>query len=169
LSLVNYFIVGWLDNDIDQFYLTSWKVFVGMAVVFNLLSPLGYAMLRHRMGKRTFFLSLWDTAKWTPMFLLFFGGISFHLMKAILCHFFSLNMEWTTTAKEFNGGFRVGLDRIVRDFKWMYLVLAVSIGGMVYLARFAPYGWTIKDFSAIVPLANQIGCHALLPFALGLF
>jgi hypothetical protein len=169
LSLVNYLIVGWLDNDIDQFYLTSWKVFVGMAVVFNLLSPLGYAMLRHRMGKRTFFLSLWDTAKWTPMFLLFFGGISFHLMKAILCHFFSLNMEWTTTAKEFNGGFRVGLDRIVRDFKWMYLVLTVLIAGMIYLARFAPYGWTIKDFSAIVPLANQIGCHALLPFALGLF
>lgn len=169
LSLVNYFIVGWLDNDIDQFYLTSWKVFVGMAVVFNLLSPLGYAMLRHRMGKRTFFLSLWDTIRWTPMFLLFFGGISFHLMKAILCHFFSLNMEWTTTAKEFNGGFRVGLDRIVRDFKWMYLVIAISVGGMIYLACFAPYGWTIKDFSAIVPLANQIGCHALLPFALGLF
>ena len=169
LSLVNYFLVGWLDNDIDQFYLTSWKVFVGMAVVFNILSPLGYAMLRHRLGKRTFFMSLWDTAKWTPMFLLFFGGISFHLMKAILCHFFSIDMEWTTTAKEFNGGFRVGLDRIVRDFKWMYLTLFIMIGGLIYLARFAPYGWTIKDFSAIVPLANQIGCHALLPFALGLF
>ncbi|OQU99178.1 hypothetical protein CLAIMM_04850 [Cladophialophora immunda] len=169
LSLANYLIVGWLDNDIDQFYLTSWKVFVGMAVVFNILSPLGYAMLRHRTGKRTFFLSLWDTMKWTPMFLLFFGGISFHLMKAILCHFFSLNMEWTTTAKEYNGGFRVGLDRIVRDFKWMYLFIAITIGGMIYLGRFAPYGWTIKDFSAIVPLANQIGCHALLPFALGLF
>ena len=169
LSLVNYFIVGWFDNAIDQFYLTSWKVFVGMAVVFNLLSPLGYAMLRHRMGKRTFFLSLWDTAKWTPMFLLFFGGVSFHLMKAILCHFLSIEMEWTTTAKEFNGGFRVGLDRIVRDFKWMYLVIFITVGGLVYLADFAPYGWTIKDFSAIVPLANQIGCHALLPFALGLF
>lgn len=169
LSLANYLIVGWLDNDIDQFYLTSWKVFVGMAVVFNILSPLGYAMLRHRLGKATFFLSLWDTIKWTPMFLLFFGGISFHLLKAIFCHFFSIKMEWTTTAKEYNGGFRVGLDRIVRDFKWMYLVITVTVGGMIYLARFAPYGWTIKDFSAIVPLANQVGCHALLPFALGLF
>jgi hypothetical protein len=29
-------------------------------------------------------------------------------------------MEWTTTAKELEAsGFRVGLDRIVRDFKWM--------------------------------------------------
>lgn len=169
LSLANYLIVGWLDNDIDQFYLTSWKVFVGMAVIFNVLSPLGYAMLRHRLGKATFFLSLWDTIKWTPMFLLFFGGISFHLLKAITCHFLSIKMEWTTTAKEYNGGFRVGLDRIVRDFKWMYLVIALTVAGLIYLARFAPYGWTIQDFSAIVPLANQIGCHALLPFALGLF
>lgn len=167
--MANYLIVGWFVNDIDQFYLTSWKVFVGMAVVFNVLSPLGYAMLRHRLGKATFFASLLDTAKWTPMFLLFFGGISFHLLKALLCHFFSIKMEWTTTAKEYNGGFRVGLDRIVRDFKWMYLVIVVMTGGMIYLACFAPYGWTITDFSAIVPLANQVGCHALLPFALGLF
>ncbi len=167
--MANYLIVGWFANDIDQFYLTSWKVFVGMAVVFNVLSPVGYAMLRHRLGKVTFFASLLDTVKWTPMFLLFFGGISFHLLKAILCHFFSIKMEWTTTAKEYNGGFRVGLDRIVRDFKWMYLVIVVMTGGMIYLACFAPYGWTITDFSAIVPLANQVGCHALLPFALGLF
>ena len=161
--------MGWFANDIDQFYLTSWQVFVGMAAVFNVLSPVGYSMLRHRLGKATFFDALKDGIKWTPMFLLFFGGISFHLLKAISCHFLSINMEWTTTAKEYKGGFRVGLDRIVRDFKWMYLIVAMLTGGMIYLACFAPYGWTIEDFSAIVPLANQVGCHALLPFALGLF
>jgi hypothetical protein len=97
-------------------------------------------------------------------FLLFFGGISFHLLKAIFCHFFSVRIEWTTTAKELTeSGFRVGLDRIVRDFKWMYLFLLPIIGGMIYCASFAPRGWTISDFAAIVPLANQVGCHALLP------
>ncbi|KIW12903.1 hypothetical protein PV08_08090 [Exophiala spinifera] len=169
LSLVNYLVVGWYANEIDQFYVTSWKVWVGMVVVFNLLSPIGYAMLRHRLGKQTFFQSLFESIKWAPMFLLFFGGISFHLLKALLCHFFNIKMEWTTTAKEYNGGFRIGLDRIVRDFKWMYGVIMLLAGGMIYLACFAPYGWTITDFSVIVPLANQVGCHALMPFALGLF
>lgn len=104
------------------------------------------------------------------MFLLFFGGISFHLLKALLCHFLSIKMEWTTTAKELEAsGFRIGLDRIVRDFKWMYLFIVPLAGGLVYLAIYAPRGWQIKDFAAIVPIANQIGCHALLPFALGLF
>ncbi|KAF2709488.1 hypothetical protein K504DRAFT_455200 [Pleomassaria siparia CBS 279.74] len=170
LTLANYVLVGLIGDDIDQFYITSWKIFVGMAVVFNVLSPLAYAMLRHRLGQKTFFWSLVETAKWMPFFLLFFGGISFHLLKAISCHFFSIRIEWTTTAKELTeSGFRVGLDRIVRDFKWMYMFLVPIIGGMIYLALFAPRGWTISDFAAIVPLANQVGCHALLPFALGLF
>lgn len=37
LTLANYLLVGWFNDDIDQFYLTSWKIFVGMAVVFNVL------------------------------------------------------------------------------------------------------------------------------------
>ncbi|KAK6596305.1 glycosyltransferase family 2 protein [Botrytis cinerea] len=140
LTLANYIMVGWFNDSLDQFYLTSWKIFVV------------------------------ETAKWTPMFVLFFGGISFHLLTAILCHFFSIKMEWTATAKEVEaGGFRIGLDKIFRDFKWMYLVMIPILGGMVYLGAFAPRGFDITDFTAIVPLSNQVACHILLPFALGLF
>ena len=67
LTLANYLIVGWFADEVDQFYITSWKIFVGMAVVFNVLSPIAYAMLRHRLGQRTFFFCLWETIKWTPM------------------------------------------------------------------------------------------------------
>lgn len=34
---------------------------------------------------------------------------------------------------------------------------------MIYLGTYAARGYQIRDFTAIVPLANQIGCHALLP------
>lgn len=171
LSIANYILEGWFADNIDHYYATSWKIFVGMAVVFNIISPLAYAMLRHRLGQRTFFGSLWETMKWAPMFLLFFGGISFHLCKALFCHFFSIKMEWTTTAKELeSSGFRMGLDRVVRDFKGMYLgCIAPCVAGMIFLAVGAPRGWQITDFTLIFPLANQVGCHALLPFALGLF
>ncbi|KAL2065738.1 hypothetical protein VTL71DRAFT_3408 [Oculimacula yallundae] len=170
LTLANYLIVGWFSSEVDQFYLTSWKIFVGMAVVFNVLSPLAFAMLRHRLGEKIFFWSVVDTIKWTPMFVLFFGGLSIHLSTALLCHFCSIKMEWTATAKEVEKqGFRVGLDKIFKDFKFMYMMCIPIIGGMIYLGTSAPRGWTITDFAAIVPLANQIGCHALLPFALGIF
>lgn len=170
LSLANYFLLGWFPDSIDQYYNTSWKIFVGMAVVFNVLSPIAYAMLRHRLGHAPFFKSILESLKWAPMFLLFFGGISFHLFKALLCHFFSIKMEWTTTAKELEAsGFRVGLDRVVRDFKGMYMFLLPLTGAVIYLALGAPRGWMISDFTLIVPLANQVACHTLLPFALGLF
>jgi hypothetical protein len=35
--------------------------------------------------------------------------------------------------------------------------------GMIYLGVYAPRGWLVTDFTAIVPLANQIACHTLLP------
>lgn len=73
-------------------------------------------------------------------------------------------MEWTATAKELEtSGFRIGLDKIFKDFKYMYMVIIPVTGGMIYFGIFAPRGYLITDFTAIVPLANQIGCHALLP------
>jgi Glycosyl transferase family group 2 len=170
LTLANYVVIGLFSNSVDQFYLSSWKIFVGMAVVFNILSPLAFAMLRHRLGQKTFFLSIIETIKWTPMFVLFFGGLSYHLSKALLCHFLSIKMEWTATAKELEAhGFRVGLDKIASDFKYMYLTILPIVGGIIYLGVYAPRGYLVTDFAVIVPLANQIGCHCVLPFALGLF
>jgi hypothetical protein len=40
LTLANYLIAGWFSFYVDQFYLISWKIFVGMAVVFNILVTL---------------------------------------------------------------------------------------------------------------------------------
>ena len=76
------------------------------------------------------------------MFVLFFGGISLHLSTAIFCHFFSIKMEWTATAKELETtGFRVGLDKIFRDFKYMYLVIIPICGGKLFSISFRWKGW----------------------------
>jgi hypothetical protein len=107
-----------------------------MAVIFNVLSPLAFAMLRHRLGQKVFFWSVLETMKWTPMFVLFFGGISLHLTTAILCHFLSIKIEWTATVKELETtGFRVGLDKIFKDFKWMYAVIIPICGGKYFLSH----------------------------------
>ena len=43
------------------------------------------------------------------------------------------------------------------------MAIVPVIGGMIYLACFAPNGWRIQDFTSIVPLANQVGAHVPLP------
>ncbi|PNS18232.1 hypothetical protein CAC42_7601 [Sphaceloma murrayae] len=169
LSLLNYILAGW-EFQLDQYYQTSWHIFVGLCCVYSILSPIAFAMLRYRMGQATYIDALCTCIKWMPLFILFFGGLSFHICKALLCHFLSINIEWTTTAKELEKtGFKVGLDKVVRDFWHMYVILIPIAGGMIYCALYAPRGYLITDFTVIVPLANAVGCHALLPFVLGLF
>jgi len=166
LSIVNYVICG-LQFQLDHYYQTSWHIFVGLCVVYNVLSPISFAMLRYRMGQCSYFSALGDCIKWMPLFLLFFGGLSYHLCKALSCHFFSIQIEWTTTAKELEKtGFKIGLDRVFRDFWRMYVIILPLCAGMVYFGAYAPGGWRITDFTVIVPLANQLGCHALLPVSL---
>ena len=121
-------------------------------------------MLRYRLGEKSLVSALIENFKWLPFFMIFLGGLSFHLNCAILAHMFSINMTWGATAKELEASnFFKEVPKIFKSFKWMYLCMLILIGGMIYLARFAPPGWTITEFTAIVPLAIGISAHCLLP------
>ena len=81
-----------------------------------------------------------------------------------------INIEWTATAKELETtGFFIGVDKVAKDFKYMYVIISLITGGIIYLAVYAPVGWTITNWTAIVPLALQLICHFLLPISLGIF
>jgi hypothetical protein len=45
LTLVNYLMTGWLQDSIDHFYMASWKIFVGMLAVFNVLVRPSYCIV----------------------------------------------------------------------------------------------------------------------------
>ena len=60
-------------------------------------------------------------------------------------------MEWTATAKELETtGFFIGMDRVGKDFRYMYITMVLIIGGMIYLGAFAPVGWTSKFLPPLV-------------------
>ena len=76
-------------------------------------------------------------------------------------------MQWGATSKEAEkSNFFKELPKIFNSFKWMYLVLVIITGGMIYLGCFAPRGWEINGVTAVVPLAVTIVSDALLPFLL---
>jgi hypothetical protein len=54
LTLVNYLVSGWFNADLDQFYLTSWKIFVGMAVVSIVSSSDALNFANYRIRSSTF-------------------------------------------------------------------------------------------------------------------
>jgi hypothetical protein len=131
------------------------------------LGPVSLAILRYRLGQKSLIGSLFENFKWMPMFSIFFGGLSFHLTLAILSHLCSVDKQWGATSKEAQkSNFFVELPRIFKSFKYMYGVLVVIVGGMIYLGCFAPRGYDISGATAVVPLAVTVASHALLPFIL---
>ena len=85
-------------------------------------------------------------------------------------HLLSLNIEWSSTAKELEDtSFFISMDKVFKTFKWILMAIVPVIGGMIYLACFAPNGWRIQDFTSIVPLANQVGAHVPLPLLPAVF
>lgn len=131
------------------------------------MSNISLAVLRYRLGERGLLQALVENFKWMPLFVIFFGGLSFHILMAIFAHMFSIDMNWGATAKEKDdSNFFKELPKIWSRFKWMYLLMIPLVGGMIYLGCFAPHGWEIKGFTSCVPMATIVISHMLLPFAL---
>jgi len=74
------------------------------------------------------------------------------------------SIEWSSTAKELDsGGFFVGMERVFKAFKYVILFMLMMTGCLIYLALYAPAGWTISEWTSILPVANQIIGHIMLP------
>jgi len=167
-SLVNYFLIGWADTLIDKWYLPSFNVFIGLVFVFSFLSNICLAWLRYRTSARTNLVeSLFENFKWVLMFSILFGGLSLSVSRALLCHMFSINIQWSTTNKEVeNSNFFREVPKILNRFSGRF---SYCVGGLllIFVCAFAvPYQWRIRQFAAIFPLALSVGNHFLLPIAL---
>lgn len=169
LTTVNYFMVGWWQASLDRYYVDSWQVWFSIIIVFNGLGNLGLAVMRYRVNEKRLLYALYENFKWTVMMAIFLGGLSLHLSAAILAHMFEIDMVWGATAKEFAfSNFFIEVPKVLRKFK-VSIVLSLSfVGVMVFLATspVVPYGWEIRDFVAILPMATVATSHVLLPIAL---
>ncbi|KAJ5160387.1 uncharacterized protein N7482_007391 [Penicillium canariense] len=175
LATVNYVIVGLFNSEIDHIYLPSWGIWISLVVVFNGIGSVAFSMARHQLKEVVFWKALLQSTLWLPFLIIFFGGISLNCAKAILCHAFSVNIEWSSTAKEPGpSGFFIGLDKMVKQFKYTWAICLFLGAVMIYMALGTPWGWKIKpgEYStatiAIAPLAIQICNAAVLPLILGL-
>ncbi|KAH7559725.1 hypothetical protein BM1_03359 [Bipolaris maydis] len=167
LGALNYFLVGWLNGELDKYYIESWKIFVTLLVVFNLMSNACFAIMRYRIGEASLIGAFAENIKWMPFFMVFFGGVSFHILLAICSHMFCIDMSWGATAKEKdNSNFFAELPKIWKRFKWMYMLMFAFIGGMIYLGCFAPHGWEITGMTAVVPWSVTVIMHCLVPIVL---
>ena len=83
---------------------------------------------------------------------------------------FCLPIEWSSTAKELEStGFFIGMERVWKVFKYVIVFMVLMGSAMIYLGIYAPVGWKITAWTTILPLANQVAGHLLLPIFTILF
>ena len=167
LTLANYILIGWYNGHLDHYYIDSFKIYVSIVVVFNGVGNLALAILRVRNNEQDLFPALVTNFKWIFLLTIFLGGISLHVSQAILCHLFSINIEWGATAKEIEDiPFAEEIKKVFRRFWKMWLFCIVVAAGMAYLSIGAPALWRINFFTAIWPLSTVIFAHFVLPIVL---
>ncbi|KAK9366095.1 glycosyl transferase family group 2-domain-containing protein [Lipomyces kononenkoae] len=167
LTVVNYFAVGWFNDSLDHFYTTSFNNFISTAVVFSCASPVAVALLKYRLKRYSFWESLWENLRWTILMALFMGGLSWHLSLSLLSHMLSINMQWGATAKELEASnFFKEFPKILKGYKYMYIVTFIFVAGMLALAFAVPTTWNITGAYSTLPLGWTIAAHILSPMVL---
>ena len=167
LTLLNFFLVGWFNGVLDRYYVSSFKIYFAIVIVFSGLGNFALAILRIRCGEQDFVTAFWGNFKWVLMLSIYLGGISLHVSWAIICHLFRIDIEWGATMKEQEDiPFQEEIKKIFVRFRKMMLFMLILAGGMVYLAKFAPAFWQINAFTAIWPLATIVFSHFVLPIIL---
>jgi hypothetical protein len=68
LTLMNYFLIGWFQGELDPIYSESWKIFLGIIAVFQVISPFCFAIHRHRIGNEKFWWAWLEGMKWSAFF-----------------------------------------------------------------------------------------------------
>ncbi|KAK4947938.1 hypothetical protein LTR10_013446 [Elasticomyces elasticus] len=171
MTLANYFAIGWYNGYLDKYYIDSWKVWFSIVIVFNGLGNIALAIMRYRIGQKSFLGALLENFKWIVMLSIFLGGLSLHVSQALLAHMFEIDMSWGSTSKEAEfSNFFIEVPKVIRMFKFSIAFALVGIIGMIVLATnpggFIPYDWVIADFIAILPMSTVTASHLLLPIVL---
>ncbi|KAJ7583871.1 glycosyl transferase family group 2-domain-containing protein [Mycena floridula] len=169
LAILNYLLLGWA-LDVDGYYMHSFEIWLACVVVFPGLGNIGYTLLEYRLGRKSMFASMVENITWVPFFFFFFGGLSAHLIVAILAHLFSYNITWGATAKEVErSNFFIEVPRIWKRF-WPIMTLSfICIAAMIVLSLpLVPDAWRIpgESWAVILPLALVSACHILFPIVL---
>ncbi|KAJ3416979.1 hypothetical protein HDV05_007461 [Chytridiales sp. JEL 0842] len=156
LTILNYLLVGFWDDELDRYYLPSFDVLFTTLLVFTVLSNIAFAVFRYRLQTiPSLPWALWENIRWIPFFAVFFSGLSFHVSVALVAHLVGYNMQWGSTAKELeDSNFFKEVPKVVKGYKIMYVVFILLVVFMGILGAGTVFGETWQSLKTDSPGAT---------------
>ncbi|CDR88141.1 uncharacterized protein SPSC_03727 [Sporisorium scitamineum] len=169
LTVGLYFLQGWFMPVLELAFLPPFSVWLSVMVVFFIGGNVANTIAKYRAKVDGLWNLAKDHMKWAGFLFIFFGGLSYHVMTALLSHPLGINMTWGATKKDLeDSNFFLEAPLIFKRF-WKVLIIAVvSIGAVIMfqMPHLLPLQWQIQGFSIFFPLVLVSSLHLLYPIAL---
>ncbi|GAK65949.1 glycosyltransferase family 2 protein [Moesziomyces antarcticus] len=169
LCLGLYLAHGWFYPVLMPVYMPSFNIWVSVVLVFTCAGNVAQIIGRYRAKADTLFNLIKEHLVWIPFMFIFFGGLSFHILMALLAHHLGINMTWSATVKDLeDSNFFIEVPIIFKRFWKVLLLCFATLGGIVVLRlpNVLPLQWQIQEFFTYWPLLLTALLHVLYPIAL---
>ncbi len=168
LNIALYFVQGFFGDKLDPLFISPFQVLLSILVVFVLGGNVGLMVSQARSGHRSFFSAAKRSLTWLPCLFVFFGGLSYHVLLAILCHPLGISMSWGATVKDVEeSNFFVEVPAILKRFWHTFVVMFGLLAAVIVLALpVIPLGWRIMSWPIILPPVLLASMHILYAFVL---
>lgn len=164
-----YLVEGWFYPVLDPSFLTPFKIWVAVVVVFTIGGNVGQIIARYRAKVDSLWNLVKEHATWMPAMFIFFGGLSYHVATALLSHPLGIDMTWGATNKDLaDSNFFLEVPLIWKRF-WKVIVLCLlTIAAVVVLQTTVsvPLNWSIQGFFTYWPLLLTAIAHLIYPVVL---
>ncbi|TKY89370.1 hypothetical protein EX895_001901 [Sporisorium graminicola] len=169
LTVILFFVQGWFAPILEPNFLAPFSVWVSVMIVFFAGGNVASILAKYRAKVDTLWHLTRDHLKWFGFLFLFFGGLSYHVMTALLSHPLGINMSWGATKKDLeDSNFFLEAPLIFKRFWKVLIIGVVSIGAVIVfqMPHLLPLQWQIQGFSIFFPLVLVSSLHLMYPIAL---
>ncbi|CEH15582.1 hypothetical protein CBOM_03879 [Ceraceosorus bombacis] len=168
VTVALFVLQGFFYPEVDHIFLTSFQVWVAVVVVYGVGGTIGLVISRARSKHETIARALYDHLKWMPSLIIFFIGVGYHVLMALIAHPVGYNMSWAATLKDIeSSNFWRELPAILKKY-WHCLLVnsAIVVGVVLCTTPILPMEWRVDGvYLLFPPLLLAIG-HILYPFLL---
>lgn len=127
LTVGLFLLQGWFGPVLDGAFMPPFNVFIAVVVVFSGAGNVANVVAKFRSGRATFFTALKEHLLWVPFTVVFFSGLSYHVLTALLSHGLGYNMTWGSTSKDLeDSNFFLEVPAIAKKY-WKQLIICVLI------------------------------------------
>lgn len=159
----------WLGPDVAVSILAPpFQIFIAVILIYTGVSTVAIAVVRYRAGLQSWWTAIWGQIKFIPFAVVFFGGLPYHCLTALMSHLFGLNMSWGATLKDIDMvGFYKEVPMLVRRFWRMDIICIIVVAGSAILTTdLVPLEWRLYSVYKVFPLFFIFSLHLLYPIIL---